>query len=241
MRYLTGFHAIEEALKKGGVEGLLRVSGSGPRIKRILETAAKDGIRVERTSPAELDTVAPDNRGVVLALTSDASPGNDVDLDEFLTRLSRPDALVLILDHVTDPHNYGAILRSADVLGADLVIIPERRSAHDTDTVARSSAGAVAWVPVAVVPNLVRALSALQENGFWGYAADMAGEDIGKAELPARSAIVLGSEGYGVSRLLKETCDGSWKIPQRGNVDSLNVSVAAGLVMWEYRRRHSNP
>jgi len=239
MHLLTGFHAIEEALKRGGVEGYLRIAGSGPRIKRILELAEKTGVRMEKAKPAELDAAAPDNRGIVLALEGNARPDNDVDLDEFLEKLTKPEALVLLLDHVTDPHNYGAILRSADVLGADLVVVPERRSAHDTDTVARSSAGAVAWVPVAVVPNLVRALTALQENGFWGYAADMAGTEIGSAELPERAAIVLGSEGYGVSRLLKETCDGALSIPQRGNVESLNVSVAAGIVMWEYRRRYT--
>ncbi len=238
MHLLTGFHAIEEALKRGQVRGRLRVSGTGPRIKRILELADKIGLQVEKAKAGDLDAVAPDNRGIVLALEDDSRPANDVDLDEFLERLSKPEALVLLLDHVTDPHNYGAILRSADVLGADMVIVPERRSAHDTDTVARSSAGAVAWVPVAVVPNLVRALTALQENGFWGYAADMGGVEIGQAKLPERSAIVLGSEGYGVSRLLKETCDGAVSIPQRGNVESLNVSVAAGIVMWEYRRRY---
>ncbi len=238
MRYITGFHAIEEALKRGGVQGCLRVSGTGPRVKRILELAEKTGVRIERAKPAELDSSAPDNRGVVLALERDAPAASDTDLEEFLDRLAQPQSLVLLLDHVTDPHNYGAILRSADVFGADLVVVPERRAARDTDTVARSSAGAVAWVPVAVVPNLVRALTLLQENGFWGYAADMAGQDIGQAELPARTAIVLGSEGYGVSRLLKETCDGALSIPQRGNVESLNVSVAAGLLMWEYRRRY---
>ncbi len=239
MQLLTGFHAIEEALKRGQVRGYLRVSGTGPRIKRILELADKIGLRVEKAKSGDLDAAAPDNRGIVLALEGDSRPANDADLDEFLEKLSKPEALVLLLDHVTDPHNYGAILRSADVLGADLVVVPERRSAHDTDTVARASAGAVAWVPVAVVPNLVRALTALQENGFWGYAADMAGIEIGQAKLPERTAIVLGSEGYGVSRLLKETCDGSLSIPQRGNVESLNVSVAAGIVMWEYRRRYS--
>jgi len=238
MNQLTGFHAIEEALKRGGVDGFLRVSGSGPRIKRILELAEKTGVRVERAKASELNAAAPDNRGIILVLSGGARPGEGVDLDEFLEKLTEPKALVVLLDHVTDPHNYGAILRSADVFGADLVILPERRSAHDTDTVARSSAGAVAWVPVAIVPNLVRALTSLQENGFWGYAADMGGEDIGTAELPARCAVVLGSEGYGVSRLLKETCDGALSIPQKGNVDSLNVSVAAGLMMWEYRRRY---
>lgn len=239
MNQLTGFHAIEEALKSGGVDGFLRVSGSGPRIKRILELAEKTGVRVERASTADLNAAAPDNRGIVLTYNGNARPANDVNLEEFLEGLTRPEALVLILDHVTDPHNYGAILRSADVFGSDLVIVPDRRSAHDTDTVARASAGAVAWVPVTIVPNLVRALTVLQENGFWGYAADMGGDDIGKAELPARTAVVLGSEGYGVSRLLRETCDGALSIPQRGNVESLNVSVAAGLVMWEYRRRYS--
>jgi len=238
MHLLTGFHAIEEALKRGRIRGYLRVSGTGPRIKRILELADRIGVRIETAKPAELDAIAPDNRGVVLALEGDIRPSNDADLDEFLEKLSKPESLVLLLDHVTDPHNYGAILRSADVLGADLVIVPERRSAHDTDTVARASAGALAWVPVAVVPNLVRALTSLQENGFWGYAADLEGVQIDQAKFPERTAIVLGSEGYGVSRLLKETCDGAVSIPQRGNVESLNVSVAAGIVMWEYRRRY---
>ncbi len=239
MQFLTGFHAIEEALKRGRVQGYLRVAGSGPRIKRILELAEKTGVRVERAAPGDLDAAAPDNRGIVLALEGDSRPANDVDLDEFLETLTKPEALVLLLDHVTDPHNYGAILRSADVFGVDLVVIPERRSARDTDTVARASAGAVAWVPVAVVPNLVRALTALQENGFWGYAADMEGAEIGSAQLPERTAVVLGSEGYGVARLLKETCDGSLSIPQRGSIESLNVSVAAGILMWEYRRRYT--
>lgn len=239
MQFLTGFHAIEEALKRGRIHGFLRVSGAGPRIKRILELAERTGVRIEKARPGDLAAAAPDNRGIVLALEGDSRPANDVDLDEFLETLTKPEALVLLLDHVTDPHNYGAILRSADVLGADLVVIPERRSARDTDTVARASSGAVAWVPVAVVPNLVRALTSLQENGFWGYAADMEGTEIGSARLPERTAVVLGSEGYGVSRLLKETCDGFLSIPQRGSIESLNVSVAAGILMWEYRRRYT--
>ncbi|HSV56923.1 MAG TPA: TrmH family RNA methyltransferase, partial [Magnetospirillaceae bacterium] len=170
MSLITGFHAIEEVLKRGQARAYLRVSGTGPRIKRILELADKTGVRVEKAEPAELDAVAPDNRGIVLELAGDIQPAS-ADLVGFLKTHSRPEALVLLLDHVTDPHNYGAILRSADVFGVDLVIVPERRAARETDTVARASAGAAAWVPVAVVPNLVRALTALQENGFWGYAA----------------------------------------------------------------------
>ncbi len=237
MTYVTGFHGMEEALRAGASKGgVLLVASPGPRIKRIMDEAGKKGVSVRRVSQAELDRLAPDNRGAAMALES-APSAPAVDLESFCASLGAERATVLILDHIEDPHNYGAILRSADVFACDLVVVPERRAAGQTDAVARTSAGALSYVPVAEVSNLARALEALKAAGFWTYAADMGGERLDAAELPARVAIVMGAEGSGVSRLLKERCDGILSIPQFGHVDSLNVSVAAGIFLYALKAR----
>lgn len=237
MRRITGFHAIEELLRSGkAVRGRLLVSGSGPRIKAILEAAAKQVLPISRLSPAELDRLAPGNRGVALETDNAATP-SETDLEEFLAESAEAEsALVLLLDHIEDPQNFGAILRSADVFACDLVIAPKRRSAPLSEAAVRASAGAAAHVPLAWVPNLAEALRRLKKAGFWSYAADMGGEPLPAAELPAKTALVLGNEGEGVSKLVGEECDGSLAIPQAGHVDSLNVSAAAAVLLYEYRR-----
>jgi len=242
MTYLTGFHAMEEFARSGKGKGAtLLVASAGPRVKKILELAAKAGLRTQPIEARELDALAPDNRGAAIRLESAPQASVAVDLDEWL-KAGPPDrALVLVLDHLEDPHNLGAVLRSADVFAADLVIMPERRAAKETDVVARASAGAVAYVPLATVPNLARAVERLKEAGFWTYAADMGGTPLPEAELSGRVAMVLGAEGSGVSRLLKERCDCALSIPQFGHVDSLNVSVAAGVLLYEARRRLGPP
>jgi len=241
MTYITGFHAMEELIRSGKAKGAtLLVSSPGPRIKKIAELAEKAGLGDRRVSAKELDALAPDNRGAAIAM-AEAPSGAELDLDSWLARGAPERALVVILDHIEDPHNLGAILRSADVFAADLVIMPERRAAKETDTVARSSAGAIAYVPVATVPNLARAVERLKEAGFWTYAADMGGQSLPDADLTGRVAIVLGAEGSGVSRLLKERCDGALSVPQYGHVDSLNVSVAAGVILYEVRRKLGPP
>jgi 23S rRNA (guanosine2251-2'-O)-methyltransferase len=235
---LTGFHAIEEALRADKREGSSRrllVSGSGPRIKAILELAAKIGAPVARVQAAELDRLAPGNRGIALE-TEDESP-SEADLGTFL--LDPPESsLVLVLDHIEDPQNLGAILRSADVFAADLVVAPRRRAAPLGEVAVKASAGAAAYVPLALVPNLAEALRRLAKAGYWLYAACMDGKDLASAELPRRSVLVLGNEGAGVSRLLRDECDGILSIPMAGHVDSLNVSAAAAVLMYEYRRRY---
>jgi 23S rRNA (guanosine2251-2'-O)-methyltransferase len=239
MTYITGFHAMEELLRAGKARGCtLLVAAPGPRVKRIVELAAKSGVDVRKVQSTELDSVAPDHRGAALVL-KEAPKASELDLAEWLASSLPEKAIVIILDHIEDPHNLGAILRSADVFGVDLVIMPERRAAKETDTVARASAGAIAYVPVATVSNLARALESLKDKGFWTYAADMGGQALPTADLSDRVALVMGSEGSGVSRLLKERCDGILSIPQHGHVDSLNVSVAAGVFMYELRRRRS--
>jgi 23S rRNA (guanosine2251-2'-O)-methyltransferase len=243
MLSLTGFHAIEEFLrsqKKGAssaraVQARLLVSGSGPRIKEILALAEKLSLRVQRVSKAELDRLAPEHRGILLEADEGEAP-EESDLDTFV--LDPPErSLVIVLDHIEDPQNLGAILRSADVFAADLVLAPRRRSAPLTDAVAKASAGALAYAPLAMVSNLAEALRKLKKAGYWLYAADMGGASLCDADVSARAAIVLGNEGAGVSRLLREECDIALSIPMSGHVDSLNVSAAAAVLMYEYRRR----
>ena len=241
MRLLSGFHAVEELLRSApggdGSLGRILVSGSGPRIKAILELAARRGVRVERASASELDRLAPGHRGLVMEAEDDAPGKVEADLGSFLAGAAGDESsLVLVLDHVEDPQNLGAILRSADVFAADLVVAPTRRAAPPSEAVARASAGALAWVPLAWVPNLAQALRLLEKAGYWRYAADMGGEDLASAKLPGRLALVMGNEGAGVSRLLREECDGALSVPQAGHVDSLNVSAAAAVLMYEYRR-----
>jgi len=235
---LTGFHAIEERLRssKGSDRSGARilVAASGPRIKEILELAAELRVQVSKATKAELDALSPDNRGIVLEI--DDAAREEPDLDTFL--LAPPErSLVIVLDHIEDPQNLGAILRSADVFAADLVLAPRRRSAPLTDAAVKASAGAAAYAPLALVPNLADALRKLKKSDFWLYAADMGGESLPKAEISPRAVIVLGNEGAGVSRLLRDECDFALSIPMAGHVDSLNVSAAAAVLMYDYRRR----
>ncbi|MDP3176609.1 MAG: TrmH family RNA methyltransferase, partial [Spirochaetaceae bacterium] len=187
MRILTGFHAIHELLRSSGggpFRGRLMVSGSGPRVKEILELAARKGVRAERLRPEELDRLAPGNRGAALEAPEDEG-GPETDLDGFLATVPER-ALVLVLDHIEDPQNLGAVLRSADAFAVDLVVAPRRRAAPLSDAAARASAGASAYVPFALVPNLAESLRRLATAGFWSYAADMDGSPLTEADLPAR-------------------------------------------------------
>ncbi len=238
MQRLTGFHAIEEYLRsaKGSARSRARVfvSSSGPRIKAILELSAELGVGVTRAAKAELDALAPDHRGIVLE--ADEAAREEPDLDTFL--MEPPEtSLVLVLDHIEDPQNLGAILRSADVFAADLVLAPRKRSAPLTDAAIKASAGAAAYAPLSLVPNLAEALRKLKKGGFWLYAADMGGASLPAADISRRAVLVLGNEGAGVSRLLRDECDFAVSIPMSGHVDSLNVSAAAAVLMYEFRRR----
>jgi 23S rRNA (guanosine2251-2'-O)-methyltransferase len=242
MIYLTGFHAIEERIKSGRPCGSLLVAKPGPRAKELASLANGRGIRLDRVGTADLDRLAPGHRGV--ALETDEGGGNaDASLEEFLEGLGksgeggREDVLVAALDEVTDPHNYGAILRSCDQFGVDLVITRSRRIAKHAEVISKTSAGASAWVPQAETANLPRAVEDLKDAGFWVYGADMDGESVYSRDLRGRTAIILGGEGTGISRLLREKCDAMIAIPSLGRLGSLNVSVAAGVLFYEVTRQ----
>ena len=145
--------------------------------------------------------------------------------------------LLILLDGIEDPHNLGAIMRSAECAGASGVIIPKRHSASVNETVAKTSAGAIEYMPCVQVPNIASTIDKLKDNGFWIYACDMDGTDLYDAKLEGKVAIVIGNEGSGISRLVKEKCDFTISIPMNGRTESLNASNAAAIVMYDYLRQ----
>ena len=243
MIYLTGFHAIEERIKSGKPCGPLLVAKPGPRARTLTVLASENKIRIDRVGTIELDHIAPDHRGLALEV-DESGLGVETSLEEFLESLGKnsdkKDVLVVILDEITDPHNYGAILRSCDQFGVDLVISRRLRTAKHADVVTKTSAGASSWVCQAETANLPRAVEKLKEAGFWIYGADMKGEDVYSRDLRGKTAIILGSEGTGISRLLLESCDAIIGIPSFGRISSLNVSVAAGILFYEVMRQRKS-
>lgn len=246
------------ASRSGGAEGAASSSGKrpdvtgirvlyqnpGPRVKKIIAAAAEIGLPAEDTTREELDRLvqalpptARDHRGVVLVMEN-AEQAAPLRLEDCVRELAaKESALVLVLDSITDPHNTGAIIRSADQFGVDLVIIPEHRGATDLEVISRTSAGAASWVNVVIVPNLVRAVGMLKDAGFWVYGADAGGTPAPAVDIAPKAVLVMGSEGSGMARLLREACDTIVSIPTQGKLDSLNVSVAAGILLYEIRRQ----
>jgi 23S rRNA (guanosine2251-2'-O)-methyltransferase len=218
------------------------VAKPGPRARELTVLANERKIRLDRVGTAELDHIAPDHRGLALEVDEGGLEA-DTSLEEFLENLGKngegggKDSLVVVLDEITDPHNYGAILRSCDQFGVDLVVTRRRRTAKHAEVIAKTSAGASAWVKQAEAPNLPRAVELLKEAGFWIFGADMEGEKAYSRDLRGRLAIILGGEGAGISRLLRESCDAMIAIPSFGRLDSLNVSVAAGVLFYEVMRQ----
>jgi len=227
-------------------------SVAGPRVKKIVAQAEKSGIVCSKVPDSKLDELVSDkpdalrdHRGIVLVTEKNESTENvaRVSFDEFVAQSKKSISekklsVVVVLDSVTDPHNVGAIIRSCDQFGVDLVVLPERRGAKESEVIARSSAGANAWVPVAVVPNLVRAVEALKEAGYWVYGADAGGVTVSETKLAGKIVLIMGSEGSGISRLLEKECDSIVSIPTCGKLDSLNVSVAAGILLYEIHRQN---
>lgn len=259
-KLVSGFHAIEERLRslkassktvspESPVSMELLFASPGPRVKKILAQAREVGVTCTQVEKQQLDRLtaslpetAREHRGLLLRVTGEESvPENLVDFSQWLAG-GGEQSLVLILDSITDPHNVGAILRSCDQFGVDLVVMPERRSLRDpleNEVVARASAGASAWVPVTVVRNLVRVVEQLKDAGFWVYGADAGGAAANQTAFPKKVALIMGSEGAGISRLLEERCDAVVSIPTCGRLDSLNVSVATGVLLYEVRRQLS--
>ena len=229
---LTGRNPIREALKSGrDIEKLLvqkgELSGSA---REIVATAREKNIMVQAVDRSRLDQIAPNHQGLIAF----ASAYSYSDVDEILkTAEERGEApFIVILDGITDPHNLGAVIRTAECAGAHGVIVPQHRSVGLTPAAVKASAGAVEYIKVARVTNINRTIEDLQKRNIWVYAASMDGEDFEETDLSGSVALVIGAEGEGISRLTEEKCDGRISLPMKGHLDSLNASVAAGILMY---------
>ena len=237
---IEGRNAVSEALKSGRtLDKVFVASGDTDRaLARLAALAREAGAAVVQVDRRRLDQMSA--TGAHQGIIAQAAAHGYATVEEMLQRAAdRGEAPLLILcDELTDPHNLGAILRSAECAGAHGVIIPKRRSVGLTAVVAKTSAGAVEHMPVARVPNLVSTMEDLKKVGLWIYGTDAAGTtDLYHADFKGPAAIVIGSEGYGMSRLVAERCDVLVSIPMKGKINSLNASSAAAVLLYEAVRQ----
>ena len=236
---IEGRNAVLEAFRSGKcVDKLFILDGcqDGP-VRTIAREARKKDTIINYVSKERLDQLSETkaHQGVIAQVAA----YEYATVEEILAKAEEkgePPFLVL-LDNVEDPHNLGAIIRTANLAGAHGVIIPKRRSVGLTATVAKTSAGALHYTPVAKVTNLVRTIEELKEKGIWFVCADMGGEPMYQLNLTGPIGMIVGNEGEGVSRLVREACDFTASIPMKGDIDSLNASVAAGVLAYEIVRQ----
>lgn len=229
---LTGRNPIREALKNHrDLEKLMVQKGdlSGSALE-IIQRAKEQKIMIQTVDKSRLDEIAPRHQGLI-AFASAYQYCTVEDILESAREKNEP-PFIIILDGVTDPHNLGAIIRTAECVGAHGVIVPQHRSVGLTPAAVKSSAGAVEYVKVARVMNLNRTIEELQKENIWVYALTMNGKDFREVSFEGGTALVIGAEGEGISRLTEEKCDASVSLPMKGHLDSLNASVAAGVMMY---------
>lgn len=236
---VSGRNAVRELLSgERDVEKIFVQSGEREgSINQLIGMAVERKIPVVEVEKRKLDAMSGGARhqGVV-AQAADRNYSTVDDMLEYARECGEPPFLV-ILDGVEDPHNLGAIIRSAECLGAHGVIIPKRRAVGLTTTVAKASAGAIEHMRIAKVTNISMTIDELKEKGLWLYAADMGGSSYTETDLTGAAALVMGSEGFGISRLVKEKCDFTVSIPMYGSVNSMNVSCAAAVLLSEAARQ----
>lgn len=246
MDRFTGIHAVREALEAGSAFDRIVIAKGrqDSRVEEIVQLARSRGIAVRFEDRGQLDRLANtrDHQGVVAIAAARAA----ATLEDIIARANQSQSqrgLIVLLDGVEDPHNLGAIIRTALAAGAHGVVIPERRAAGLTDAVARASAGALAHLPVAKVTNLSRAMEGLKEVGYWLVGLDeTAGKPYTEVDYTSPTGIVMGGEGGGLHELTRKCCDFVVSLPTTGPVKSLNVSVATGIVLFEaLRQRRTGP
>ena len=240
---IEGRNPVIEAIKNDREIDKIMIANSAKEgsIKKIIGMAKEKNIVIQYVDKHKLDEVSTSHshQGVI----AQVSEYKYWELDELIesVKAKNEDPFFIILDEITDPHNLGSIIRTADAVGAHGVIIPKRRSVHITPVVAKASAGAVEYVPVCKVTYLVNTIKKLKDEGLWIAAADMDGQTFYEQNLTGALGLVIGSEGFGISRLVKQNCDFTVKMPMIGNVTSLNASVAAGILLYEiFKQRSGN-
>jgi 23S rRNA (guanosine2251-2'-O)-methyltransferase len=236
MRLTVGVHPVREALlaHRALDKVLISKGAGGPRIQEIIDLCRDQSVPVRFEAREALDRASKGaaHQGVIAF----GAAHDYVQLDSIFENAQ----MLVILDGVEDPHNLGAIVRTAHAAGANGVVVAERRAAPITETVARAAAGALEYLPVARVTNISQTLERLKQHGFWIYGLDERGtESYNSVDFTIPSAIVLGGEGKGLHQGVRKQCDFLVRIPMAGQVSSLNVSVAAGIILFEWRRRHA--
>ena len=238
---IEGRNSVIEAIKANrGIKKLYALNGlKDERINQIIDTIKKTGSIIEFVDRDTLDKMAvtKSHQGVI----AEVEDFKYVEVDDILEYASSKSEspLIVLIDEVEDPHNFGAIIRTADCVGAHGIIIKNRNQAMVTAVVVSASGGACNYMKIARVTNLSKTIDYLKEKGMWFACADMDGVDMSKANLKGSLGLVVGNEGSGVSRLVKEKCDFIVKIPMRGHIDSLNVSVATGVLLYEISRQRN--
>jgi len=238
MPHIYGVSPVLEALRAGGrrIERIIIASGARhERLREILDSARQAGVPVRQEPRAALDRLSNhlNHQGVIAVVAA----AGYVDGTDLLAKVS-PQTILVLLDGVEDPHNLGAIIRTAECAGAAAVVIPERRAAHITEVVAKTSAGAIEHLPVARVTNLAAFIEQLKKANVWVIGVEESGAlPYTKYDYSGPLALVFGGEGAGLHRLVREKCDVVLSIPMQGRVGSLNVSVAVGVVLFEALRQ----
>ena len=237
---IVGRNPVIEALKADKLIDVIYVNlNATGSITLICKMAKEKDILVKRVNEIKLNNMAKgaSHQGVI-AVGACAEYVESQRLLEIASERGE-DPFIIICDEIEDPHNLGAIIRTAEAAGAHGVIIPKRRSATLNHTVFKSSAGAASWLPVARVANLAATVDMLKKNGVWIYGTDGSGESYDSVKMDGPVGLVIGSEGFGMSRLMKEKCDFLLSLPMAGKINSLNASVAAGIFMYEIVRQRN--
>lgn len=234
---IVGRNPVTEALRSGREIDKLMVSSEEGSMKKILALAKERRIPVMKVEKSAIDRIAEGKAHQGVAAYVSAYAYAELD-DIFRIAEERgEDPFVIILDNLEDPHNLGAIMRTAECAGAHGIIIPKRRACGLTEVVAKASAGAIEYMPCVKVTNIAQAIEELKERGVWVAACDMGGQEYYKADLKGKLAVVIGSEGSGISRLVKEKCDFVVSMPMVGRITSLNASNAAAVIIYEVRKQ----
>ena len=224
--YVYGKNVVTEILKKNEKIDKVYIS-KGFKDEFIESAIQKNNIRIEYLDKRELDKLANGNhQGIIVSVP-------DYQYCELEEISKKEDSFLILLDHLEDPHNLGAIIRTAEAAGVDGIVIPKNRSVMVNATVMKTSAGAINNMKIALVTNLKHTIETLKKDGFWIIGTDMEGTDFEKIDYRGKIAIVIGNEGDGMSRLVKESCDFIATIPMKGKINSLNASVAAGVMIYE--------
>lgn len=239
---IFGRNAVLELFKSGQVPELIYISDAESKgtIQKIIALSKKNKVLIKNADNKKLDFLSQNgnHQGVVAQIPIIEY----CDLDHILNiaKEKNEDPFIIIADEIEDPHNLGALIRSAEALGAHGFIIPKRRSASVNATVYKTSAGACAYLPIAKVTNITSTIESLKKHNIWVYGADMNGTPINNSNLTGPIALIIGSEGKGLGDLVKSSCDSIVSISMSGNVNSLNASVAGGIAMYEIVRQRNN-